>query len=77
MSQTITPSAEHQRTPREAALGRNTSIQPIIDESVDCCGAETTESALALVAAAGERSGLSDDDATAPAVEETRAERRR
>ena len=77
MSQTITPSEERQRAPREAAPGRNTSIRPIIEERVDCGGAGATESAEALVDVARERSGLTDDDAMALAVEETRAERRR
>ena len=39
-----------------------------IEESLDFCGVKTTESAAALVAAAGERSGLSDDDAMALAA---------
>lgn len=81
MSRTITPSEERHRAPQEAgpeaAPGRNTSIRPIIEESVDCCAGETTEGAAALVAAAQRRSGLSDDDAMSLAVEETRAERRR
>lgn len=77
MSRTITPSEERQRAPRQEAPGRDRSIRPITEESVDCCGAATAESAEALVAAAGERSELTDDDAMALAVEETRAERRR
>ena len=74
---TITLSDERHRALRETAARRNTSIRQIIEESLDFYGVKTTESAAALVAAAGERSGLSDDDAMALAVEETRAERRR
>jgi len=74
---TITLSDERHRALKEAAARRNTSIRRIIKESLDSYGVKTTESAAALVAAAAERSGLSDDDAMALAVEETRAERRR
>ena len=74
---TITLSDERHRALKEAAARRNTSIRRIIEESLDSYGVKTTESAAALVAAAAERSGLSDDDAMALAVEETRAERRR
>ena len=77
MSRTITPSEERQRAPRQEAPGRDRSIRPIIEKSVECSGAGTAESAEALVAAAGERSELTHDDAMALAVEETRAERRR
>ena len=73
---TITLSDERHRALRETAARRNTSIRRIIEESLDRYGVETTESAPALIAAAAERSGLSDDDAMALSVEETRAERR-
>ena len=74
---TITLSDERHRALKEAAARRNTSIRRIIEESLDSYGVKTTQSAAALVAAAAERSGLSNDDAMALAVEETRAERRR
>ena len=74
---TITLSDERHRALRETAAGRNTSIRQIVEESLHFYGVETTESAAALVADAAERSGLSDNDAMALAVEETRAERRR
>ena len=74
---TITLSDERHRALKEAAARRNTSIRRIIEESLDFYGVKTTESAAALVAPAGEGSGLTDDDAMALAVEETRAERRR
>lgn len=74
---TINLSDERPRALWETAARRNTSIRRIIKESLDSYGVKTTESAAALIAAAAERSGLSDDDAMALAVEETRAERRR
>lgn len=74
---TITLSDEHHRALKETAARRNLTIRRIIEESLDLYGVKTTESAAALVIAAGERSGLTDDDAMALAVEETRAERLR
>ena len=74
---TITLSDNPHRTLRPAAAGRDTTIRRIVEENLDACGVKTNESAATLVAVAGERSGLSDDDAMALAVEETQAERRR
>ncbi len=74
---TIRFSNERHRALKEAAARRNTSIGRIIEESLRFCDVKTTESVAALVAAARERSGLTDDDALALAVEETRVERRR
>ncbi len=74
---TITLSDDRHRALKQAAARRNTSIRRIIEESLDSCGVKTDESAAALVATAGERSELSDADAMALAVEETRAERQR
>lgn len=74
---TITLSDERHRALKEAAAGRNTSIGRIIEESLEFYGIKTTESAAALVAAARQRSELTEDDALALAVEETRIERRR
>ena len=74
---TITLSDEHHRALEETAARRNTTIRRIIEESLDLYGVKATESAAALVAAARERSRLTDDEAMALAVEETRAERRR
>lgn len=74
---TITLSDERHRALKEAAARRNTSIRRIIEDSLDFYGVKTTESASALVAAARQRSGLTEDDALTLAVEETRVERRR
>ncbi len=73
---TITLSDERPRALEETAARRNTTVRRIVEESLDLYGVKTIETAAALVAAA-ERSGLSDDEAMALAVEETRAERRR
>lgn len=74
---TITLSDDRHRALKQAAARRNTSIRRIIEESLDFYGVRTVESATALVATAGERSELSDDEAMALAVDETRAERQR
>ena len=74
---TITLSDERHGALKETAARRNTTIRRIIEESLDLYGVKTTESAAAFAAAAGKRSGLTDDDAVALAVEETRAERGR
>ena len=74
---TTTLSDEHHRTLEETAARRNTTIRRIIEESLDLYRVKATESAAALVAAARERSRLTDDEAMALAVEETRAERLR
>ena len=71
---TITVSEERHRALTEAAARRNTTI---IEESLDLYDVKTTESAAALVDLARDRSRLTDDEAMALAVEETRAERRR
>ena len=74
---TITLSDEHHRALKETAARRNTTIRRIIEESLDLYGVKTAESAAALVDLARERSRLTDDEAMALAVEQTRAERRR
>ena len=74
---TITLSDERHRAITAAAARRNTTIRRIIEESLDFYGVTTTESAATLVDAAGERSRLTNDEAMALAVEETRAERLR
>ena len=73
---TITLSDERHRALKEAAAHRNISIRQIVEESIDAYGIKTTDKTAALVGAAGERSGLSEADALALAVEETRLARR-
>ena len=74
---TISLSDQRHRALRETAARRDTSIRRIIEESFEFHGGQTTENPGAIAAAAAERPGLTDDDAMALAVEETRAERRR
>ena len=74
---TITLSDERHRALKEAAARRNTAIRRLVEESLDAYGIKSTASAAALVAAARERSGLTEAAALELAVEETRAERRR
>ena len=74
---TITLSAERHRALKEAAARLNTTIRRLIEESLDSYGIKTTDSAVALVAAARARSRLTDAAAMSLAVRETRAERER
>lgn len=74
---TITLSDERHRALKEAAARRNTTIKQLVEESLDSYGIKTTESAGALVAAARERSRLTEAAALNLAVEEARAERQR
>ena len=74
---TITVSDERYRALKEAAVRRNTTVRRLIEESLDSYGIKSTESAAALVAAARERSGLTEAAALDLAVSETRAERQR
>jgi len=74
---TITLSDDRHRALKRAAARRNTSIQRIIQESLDFLRRQDRRARGGPRPAAGERSGLTDDDAMALAVEETRAERQR
>ena len=73
----ITLSDERHRALKETAARRKMSIRRIIEESLDFYGVKTREKGAALVAAARQRSGLTESSALALAVEETRAERQR
>ena len=74
---TITLSDARHRALKEAAVRRKTTIRRLVEESLDAYGIKTTEAAAAFVAAARERSGLTEADAVELAVDETRAERQR
>ncbi|MFN2287351.1 MAG: ribbon-helix-helix protein, CopG family [Chromatocurvus sp.] len=74
---TITLDDDLYRALKETAARQGRSIASIIDERLRLCGIETTESARALVARARQHARLSDDEAIAVAVDETRAARRR
>jgi hypothetical protein len=74
---TITLSSERHRALKEAAVRRDKTIGELIAESLDAYGIKTKEDALALVAEARKRSGLSEAAALRLAVAETRKHRRR
>ena len=72
---TITlPDALH-RALKESAARRDTTIGELVSESLVFYGIKTADAADELVAAARAHSGLTEDEATALAVEETRAQR--
>jgi hypothetical protein len=73
---TITLSDERHRALKEAALKRGKSIASLIEESLDFYGIKTHQGAEELVAKARERARLSQEEAVALAVEETRSARR-
>jgi len=68
---TITLSEERHRALKEAAVRREKTIGQLIEESLDFYGIKTPEQAAHLVALARQRSGLSEADALALAVQET------
>ncbi len=73
---TITLSAERHRALKEAAARRGRTIGELIEQSLDLAGIKTHDSALAILRKAQESSGMSEAEALALAVKETRAARR-
>ena len=76
---TITLSRERQRALKEAAARRGTTITAIIDESLELAGIGGAETAWDILGRARANSGLTEEEATALALEVTaavRAERR-
>jgi predicted CopG family antitoxin len=73
---TITLSEERYQALKEAAAKRRKSLVTVIDESLELAGIKSGETAMELVARARKRSALSEADALALAVEETRAARK-
>jgi predicted transcriptional regulator len=61
---------------KETAARQGRSIGKIIEEGLLLRGIKPTESARQLVARARLQAGLSEEDATRMAVEETRAQRK-
>jgi hypothetical protein len=74
---TITLSDARYRALKETAARRGKTIGATIEECLDRAGIKTVASAADLAARARERSRLSEADAVALAVKETRAARRR
>jgi hypothetical protein len=72
---TITLPDNLHRALKESAARRDTTIGELVCESLAFYGIKSTAVAEDLVAAARARSGLTEGEATALAVEETRAQR--
>lgn len=72
---TITLPDDLHRALKESAARRDTTIGELVSESLVFYGIKTADAADELVAAARAHSGLTEDEATALAVEETRAQR--
>ena len=73
---TITLTDERHRALEEAVARRRTTIDALIDASLEAYGVKTRESAEALVARARAHAALEDDAALALAVDEVRKARR-
>lgn len=74
---TITLSDERYQALKEAATKRRKSLVSVIDESLEFYGIKSGQTANELVAKARQRSALSENDAVALAVKETRLQRQR
>lgn len=72
---TITLSEERYQALKEAAAKRRKSLVAVIDESLDFYGIKSGQSAGELVAKARRQAALSEEEALALAVSETRAQR--
>lgn len=73
---TITLSEARYRALKEAAAQRGRTIGQLVEESLEFYGIKSREDARDLVRRARERSGLSEDDALALAVEQAKHVRR-
>ena len=69
---TITLSEARYRALKEAAAQRGRTIGQLVEESLEFYGIKSREDARDLVRRARERSGLSEDDALALAVEQAK-----
>lgn len=75
--QTITISDEIWMALKETSMKRKKTIGQIVEESLVAYGIKTRKNALDLLRTAQERSGLSEEEALALGVEETRVTRSR
>ncbi|HXC38498.1 MAG TPA: CopG family transcriptional regulator [Burkholderiales bacterium] len=73
---TITLSEQRYLALKEAAARRKKTIGQLIDESLDFYGIKTRQDALALVRRARAASKMTEEEALAIAVKETRSARR-
>ena len=69
---TISLADRTHRALKEAAARQNRSMGSIIEESLELRGIQPYDAAMEIVAKAQASNGLTDDDAMALAVEETR-----
>ena len=69
---TITLADRTHRALKEVAARQNRSMASIIEESLELRGIQPYDAAMEVVARAQANSGLTDDEAMALAVEETR-----
>lgn len=72
---TITLDESRYRALKEAAAQRHKTIGQLIDESLEFFGIKSHDQALELVRRARERTGLSDDQAMALALDAQHVER--
>lgn len=72
---TITLDENRYRALKQAAAQRGTSMGQLINDSLAFYGIKTRDEASDLLRRARDCSGLSEDDATALAVSEVRAQR--
>ncbi len=75
--QTITISDEIWMALKETSMKRKKTIGQIVEESLVAYGIKTRKNALDLLRTAQERSNLSEEEALALGVEETRVTRSR
>ncbi|HET8554890.1 MAG TPA: hypothetical protein VFL78_08700 [Rhodanobacteraceae bacterium] len=73
---TITLNENRYRALKEAAARRHKTIGQLVDESLEFYGIKTQDDAVALVRRAREKSGLTENEAMALALRETRKSRR-
>jgi hypothetical protein len=71
----ITLSDERHRALKQAAARRGITIGRLIEQSLEFCGIKTDQEAADLVRIARARAGMTEEEAIAQAVAETREHR--
>ena len=72
---TITLSDERYRALKKVAASRGLTMTEIVDQALELAGVNTARSVREMLAEAGRRAGLSDQEAMALALRETASER--
>lgn len=72
---TITLAERTHRALKEAAARQNRTMASIVEESLELRGIQPYEAAIEIIARAQANAGLTDDEAMATAIEETRRHR--